>query len=361
MKAIVLICWLLEVTSWGENMTARVLIIDDSAIIRKSFERQLSSHPQIEVVGVAPDPYVGRDMILKLKPNVITLDLEMPRMDGLTFLGKLMKHHPMPVVVVSSLTPKGSATAMRAMDLGAVEVLCKPKSAYSAADLSQDLVRVVLGASTARVQARRAPPSAAVTRLRQTTGKLLVFGASTGGTVAMERVLHGMPPNIPGTLITQHMPPGFTGQYAARLNKLFSFEVKEAAHGDAVVDGRVLIAPGMKHMRLKRDGARYVVEVRPGPRVNHYIPSVDVTFDSVARCAGPNTVAAILTGMGDDGARGMTKLRQSGARTFAQDEASCVVYGMPKAAMAMGGVQEQIPLDTIARRMIAAAQSKKAA
>lgn len=341
-------------------MTARVLIVDDSAIIRKSFSRQLSAHPQIEVVGTAPDPYVARDMILKLKPNVLTLDLEMPRMDGLTFLGKLMKHHPLPVVVVSSLSAKGSATALRAMELGAVEVLCKPKAAYSAAEMSQDLVRVVLGASRARVFARTPPPRSQA-RLRETTGKLLVFGASTGGTVAMERVLHGMPANLPGTLVTQHMPPGFTSQYAARLNKLFAFEVKEAAHGDAVVDGRVLIAPGMKHMRLVRDGARYVVDVRPGPRVNFHVPSVDITFDSVAKCAGANAVAAILTGMGDDGARGMVSLRKAGARTFAQDAASCTVYGMPKAAMARGGVQEQVSLDIIAARMIAAAKGHRLA
>jgi two-component system chemotaxis response regulator CheB len=338
----------------------RVLIVDDSAIVRKIFSEQLSREPDIEVVGTAPDPYVARDKIVKLKPDVVTLDVEMPRMDGLTFLRKLMKYHPVPTVIVSSLTPKGSKTAVEALEAGAVEVVAKPGGAYTVDEMGLQLAEKIRGASRVRVEAARAHLREAIqasapagTRaLSQTTNKVVAIGASTGGTEAIKVVLSGMPATAPGVVVVQHMPPNFTSAFAERLNETCAMVVKEAGDGDAVLPGTALIAPGNYHMLLKRSGARYRVEVRDGPTVCHQRPSADVLFRSVARYAGSNAVGVILTGMGADGSRGLLEMRQAGAVTLAQDEASCVVYGMPKEAVKLGAAQSQVPLGEMSRAIL---------
>lgn len=334
----------------------RVLIVDDSAVVRQVLTKELSKADGIQVVGAAVDPYVARDKILALQPDVITLDIEMPRMDGLTFLEKLMKHHPMPVIVVSSLTPRGSATAMRALELGAVEVVGKPGSAYSVAELTTSLVDGIRAAASVKCVKREVPKVVApleshVQAMIATTHKILAIGASTGGTEAIKDVLVRLPRNTPGTLIVQHMPEHFTKSFADRLNQLCAMEVREARNLDPVVPGVALLAPGNFHMVLKRSGARYYVEVKDGPRVHHQRPAVDVTFHSVARYAGANAVGVILTGMGADGAEGLLAMRQAGAHTIGQDEATCVVYGMPKEAAKVGAVEVVSPLEMIASRI----------
>ncbi|MFN8138450.1 MAG: chemotaxis response regulator protein-glutamate methylesterase [Fimbriimonadales bacterium] len=332
----------------------KVLVVDDSAIVRRVLSEELSKHADIEVVGTAVDPYVARDKIVRLNPDVITLDIEMPRMDGLTFLAKLMKHHPVPVVVVSSLTPKNSEMAMRALSLGAVEVLCKPDSQFSAPDVGKSLARAVRAASAAVLK----PIGGDVDQKQllhtpiETTHKLLTIGASTGGTVAIENVLKRLPRTTPGTLITQHMPAGFTEAFAKRLDSICEMTVREAKDKDNVVPGTALIAPGDKHMVLARDGARYIVRVKDGPRVHHQRPAVDPLFQSVAELAGSNAIGVILTGMGADGAEGLLRLRESGAFTIAQDQASCVVFGMPREAIAMGAACEVLPLSEIPERVM---------
>lgn len=331
----------------------KVLIVDDSAIVRKIFAEQLDRQPDIEVVGTAPDPYIARDKIVSLKPDVITLDIEMPRMDGITFLGKLMKHYPMPVIIVSSLTKNGGKLALEAMDKGAVEVLGKPGEAYSVGDLSEQLAEKIRAASrvdvsnSKRSQPRvQKKPAASVSSkaLSETTNKVLAIGASTGGTEALKEVLTRLPRNIPGTVIVQHMPPKFTTAFAERLNGICEFEVKEAADGDTVRPGLALIAPGNYHMLLNRSGARYFVRVRTGPMVHHQRPAVDVLFKSVARYAGANAAGVILTGMGKDGADGLLEMKNNGAKTIGQDEASCVVYGMPREAALKGAVDRVLDL-----------------
>jgi two-component system chemotaxis response regulator CheB len=301
---------------------------------------------------------VARDKIVALKPDVITLDLEMPRMDGLTFLGKLMKFHPMPVIVVSSLTPKGSETALRALQLGAIDVVSKPGSAYSVADLSSTLIDRIRVASTARV-AHTQPAHVGQALLKQsgaslmqTTRQVLAIGASTGGTRAIEAVLTSLPGNTPGTVIVQHMPESFTAAFAQRLNDICAMEVREAKNNDAVSPGLALIAPGNQHMVLRRSGARYSVVIKGGPPVFHQRPSVDVLFHSVAKQAGRNAVGAILTGMGADGAAGLLAMRQAGAKTIAQDESSCVVFGMPKEAIKLGAAEHIMPLGGIPGRIV---------
>lgn len=340
----------------------RVLIVDDSAIVRKILSQQLNQYRGIEIVGTAPDPYIARDKILALNPDVLTLDVEMPRMDGVTFLRKLMEHHPMPVIVLSSLTPDGGKTAMEALAAGAVEVMSKPGPAYTVGDACKDLVEKIEAASRARIdrnitaQSRRAP----VKRLHmvETTNKIFAIGASTGGVQALAQVLSALPANAPGTLVVQHMPAQFTTSFAERLNSECEVNVKEAQDGDHVIPGRVLIAPGGLHMLLERSGASYYVTIKDGPPVCRQKPSVEVLFHSVAKFAGANAVGAILTGMGNDGAGGLMNMRQTGAHTIAQDEASSIVFGMPKEAIERGAVEKVVPLSEITQTLIKFAQGK---
>jgi two-component system, chemotaxis family, protein-glutamate methylesterase/glutaminase len=340
------------------NLPIRVLVVDDSAIVRKVLTDELSRYADIEVVGTAVDPYVARDKVVQLRPDVITLDVEMPRMNGLTFLAKLMKHFPVPTVVVSSLTPRHSDMAVQALSLGAVAVVPKPGSAYSVPDVAEELVRAIRAAARARV----AVPDAGAENVRkrptrigiETTHKVLAIGASTGGTRAIEMLLSELPVDAPGTVIVQHMPEGFTRSFGERLNSVCAMEVREARDGDAVAPGLALIAPGNHHMVLQASGARYGVRIKDGPPVHHSRPCVDVLFGSVARSAGRNAVGVLLTGMGADGAKGMLAMRESGAHTIAQDEASCVVFGMPKEAIKLGGAAEVLPLPRIPDAVMAA-------
>ncbi len=330
----------------------KVLIVDDSSIVRRVLTEQLGRQPGIEVVGAAPDPFVARDMIVNLKPDVITLDIEMPRMDGLTFLRKLMQHHPVPVIVVSSLTTKGCDLAMACLEAGAIDVMCKPGAAYSIGDMSRelgDLIRgcpKVLSRQVEKVEAR----AVTIASVRA-THKVIAIGSSTGGTEALRAVLTRLPAETPGIVITQHMPGGFTKSFADRLNSLCNIEVREAVDGDAVVPGLALIAPGNLHMKLCRDGARYVVQVTDGPRVCRHKPSVEVLFESTAKAAGPNALGIIMTGMGDDGATALGSMRKAGAHTIAQDEKSCVVFGMPREAIARGSAAAVVGLNQIAEKI----------
>ncbi|MFZ5763939.1 MAG: protein-glutamate methylesterase/protein-glutamine glutaminase [Thermodesulfobacteriota bacterium] len=332
----------------------RVLVVDDSAVVRKVFSEELSHEKDIQVVATAPDPYVARDKIVALKPDVVTLDIEMPRMDGLTFLRKLMKYYPLPVIIVSSLTKEGGALALEAMEIGAVDVISKPGEAYSVGDMSAQLAEKIRAA--ARVDmAQRARLAAshqvvapqAKLSLTKTTNKIIAIGASTGGTEALKEVLVQLPPNTPGIMIVQHMPAKFTTSFAERLNSLCQIRVKEAEDGDSVVPGTALLAPGNFHMVMRRSGARYYVNIKSGPLVCYQRPAVDVLFNSVAAYGGANAVGVILTGMGKDGAQGMLKMKEAGARTIAQDEASCVVFGMPKEAIEAGGVDQVVSLKSI--------------
>ncbi|MFZ5432748.1 MAG: protein-glutamate methylesterase/protein-glutamine glutaminase [Calditrichota bacterium] len=326
----------------------KVLVVDDSALVRRVFSEELGRDPEINVVGTAPDPYIARDKIVQLEPDVITLDVEMPRMDGLSFLRKLMKFHPMPVIVVSSLTPKGGDMAMEALEIGAAEVMCKPGEAYTVGEMSRDLIQKIKAVAHMRLDRRPGSngdtPPQPRTALTKTTLKIVAIGASTGGTEALKEVLIRYPANAPATVIVQHMPEQFTRAFADRLNGLCAIDVKEAQSGDTLRPGLALIAPGNKHMVLQRSGAVYQVLVKDGPRVHHQRPAVDVLFRSVARVAGKNAVGVILTGMGADGAEGLLEMRQAGARTVGQDEATCIVYGMPKEAFTMGAVEKQVPL-----------------
>lgn len=338
--------------------TIRVLIVDDSAVVRKIFSEELSRDPQIEVIGTAPDPFVARNKIVQLKPDVITLDIEMPRMDGVTFLRKLMHYFPLPVIIVSSLTTKGGELALEAIDAGAVDVLCKPGSAFTVGDMSVQLIDKIKAAAQVRVK-KPAPDAAKkaalpVQRLAmtRTTNKVVAIGSSTGGTEALLRVLTPLPPNSPGIVIVQHMPEHFSRSFAQRLNDLCAFEVKEAEDGDAVIPGRALLARGNYHMLLRRSGARYYVQVKSGPLVGRHRPAVNVLFKSVAKYAGQNAVAVILTGMGKDGAEGLKLMKNNGARTIAQDEASCIVFGMPKEAIATGAVDRIAALELIPKLIL---------
>ncbi len=335
----------------------RVLVVDDSAVLRQVLARELSKDPDIEVVDVAPDPFVARDLIVEKKPDVLTLDIEMPRMDGITFLRKLMHYHPMPVIVVSSLTQAGSDLALEALALGAVDVLSKPGTAWAIGDIGEQLrerIKASAHVDVARLLAARGQPAATSESapLAATTNKVLAFGASTGGTVALEYILTRLPANLPGTVITQHMPEVFTRSFAERLNTLCPFDVREAVDGDAVVPGIALIAPGNHHMLLRRSGARYYIQIKDGPLVKNQRPSVDVTFRSVAHSAGKSALGVILTGMGNDGSDGLLEMHEAGARTIAQDEASCVVFGMPKVAIEVGAVDDVVPLERIPARIL---------
>lgn len=333
----------------------KVLIVDDSAVVRQIFSKELGRDPEIEVVGTAPNPYIARDKIVQLKPDVLTLDIEMPRMDGITFLRKLMRYFPLPVIIVSSLTEKGGELALEAMEAGAVDVLSKPGASYTVGDMSVELIDKIKAASRVLVKKRDAkatdtrPTQLALTR---TTNKVVAIGASTGGTQALQRVLQALPANCPGIIIVQHMPEHFTRSFADRLNEICAMDVMEAKDGDHVIPGRVLIAPGNYHMLLQRSGAVYLVRVKKGPLVSRHRPSVDVLFKSVANYAGRNSVGVIMTGMGKDGASGMLEMHSNGAVNIAQDEKSCVVYGMPKVAVEMGGVDHIVSLEHIPEKIL---------
>ncbi len=342
----------------------RVLIVDDSAVVRQVLTDILSHDPGIEVIGVAADPIFAMEKMSRQWPDVIVLDVEMPRMDGITFLKKLMAERPTPVVICSTLTDRGAETTMQALAAGAVDIVAKPKIGLKnfLQESALEFVRVVKAAGHARPQRTVAaaplvqPKFTADAVLAasvghamvQTTDKVVAIGASTGGTQALERVLTALPRTTVGIVIVQHMPEKFTAAFAQRLNGICEVEVLEAKTGDRVIPGRALIAPGGRHMLLRRNGAQYQVEVLDGPPVNRHKPSVDVLFRSVAQCAGNNAVGIIMTGMGDDGAAGMLELRNKGALTIAQDEASCVVFGMPKEAIKHGGVIKVLPLGSLA-------------
>jgi two-component system chemotaxis response regulator CheB len=347
----------------------RVLIVDDSAFVRETLKSILESDPQIEVMAVASDPYVAVQRIRHEVPDVITLDVEMPRMDGLTFLEKIMSQHPIPVVICSTLTEIGSGVAMAALQKGAVDVITKPK--LGAKEFFEEsrvrICDVVKSAAFARVKNRRQPPPPpAAPKLTadailagptsqamiQTTEKIVVVGASTGGTEALCEFLQALPLDAPGILVVQHMPEVFTARFAERLNSICRITVLEAAGKETVLRGQALIAPGNQHMLLKRSGARYFVELREGPLVSRHRPSVDVLFRSAARYAGANAVGVIMTGMGDDGAKGMLEMRQAGAYNIAQDEATCVVYGMPAEAVKLEAVNRIMPLGQIAGEVV---------
>lgn len=336
----------------------KVLIVDDSAIVRRILTDALTGHPDLEVIGTAPDPYVARDKILSLEPDVLTLDLEMPRMDGITFLHKLMHFRPMPVIVISSSGKASCQSAIDALRAGAVEVLPKPSGPYSVGDLKDVLANKIRAAASAKISAsgQRVPqvsmpapvlPQALVPNRTFRSSSVIAIGASTGGTEAVESILMQLPPNAPGIVIAQHIPAGFSLAFANRLNKICPMEVKEAEDGDLVKPGRALVAPGDYHMILCAGAGGYRVSVRQGPRVCYQRPAVDVLFSSVADVAGSHAVGALLTGMGADGAQGMLKLKSKGAWTIAQDEATCVVFGMPKEAIRVGAAAQVAGLPRI--------------
>jgi two-component system, chemotaxis family, protein-glutamate methylesterase/glutaminase len=348
----------------------RVLVVDDSAVVRQALTEILSSDPEIEVIGVAGDPFVAAERIREQVPDVITLDIEMPRMDGLTFLKLIMGQHPIPVVICSSLAEEGALSTLRALDYGAVEIITKPRlgTRQFLEDSRVVLCQAVKAAAVARLRplgprhsvepklTADAILSPGTRAMAETTEKVVVIGASTGGTEALKTLLEALPSDTAGIVIVQHMPELFTRAFANRLDGLCNISVKEAETNDSVIRGRALIAPGNHHLLLKRSGARYCVEVRDGPLVCRHRPSVDVLFRSAARYAGQNAVGVILTGMGDDGARGMLEMKQAGAITIAQDEATCVVFGMPKEAIRMCAVQKVLPLEAVAGAILTSAR-----
>jgi len=346
----------------------RVLIVDDSALVRQTLSDVLRSDPEIEIMATAGDPFIAAERIRERVPDVILLDVEMPRMDGITFLQTIMSQHPIPVVICSSLSERGSETALRALEYGAVDIVTKPKLATHQflRESRQMLCDVVRAASTARMRViQQVGPAltadavlspASCSAMARTTEKVVLIGASTGGTEALRVLLQAMPADAPGTVIVQHMPEKFTTAFAARLDGLCAVNVREAENGDTVLRGHALIAAGNRHLLLKRSGARYLVEVRDGPPVRRHRPSVDVLFRSGARYAGRNAVGVLMTGMGDDGARGLLELKQAGAYTIAQDEATCVVFGMPREAIRLGAAARVLPLPAIAAAMLEACE-----
>lgn len=347
----------------------RVLVIDDSAIVRKILTEALAGEADIEVVGSAPDPYVARDKILSLRPDVLTLDIEMPRMDGLTFLKKLMHFHPLPTVVISSLTQPSCRAAVEALELGAVEVLAKPGGPYSVGELRHTLAAKIRAAAASRIRpnppaprpaALATPPAAVVIRSSLPADTVIAIGASTGGTEAIAAVLTRLPESSPGILIAQHIPPQFSRAFANRLNEICAIKVKEAEDGDVLQPGTALVAPGDFHMLLRAAAGRYFVNVKTGPRVCYQRPSVDVLFSSVAETAGNRAIGVLLTGMGADGSRGLLQMRQAGARTIAQDEATCVVFGMPREAILLGAAEQVLPLTAVADGIMTARRTRPA-
>jgi two-component system, chemotaxis family, protein-glutamate methylesterase/glutaminase len=351
----------------------KVMIVDDSALVRQVVSLALAREPGIEVIATASDPVFAIDKLRQQWPDVIVLDIEMPRMDGISFLRKIMTERPTPVIICSSLAENGAQATFDAMAAGAVTIITKPKAGLKSflEDASNDIVQAIRGAARANLRAlpRNMPANAPLNRpklsadvviapgeptaMARTTDQLIAIGTSTGGTQALEAVLTRLPATCLGIVIVQHMPEKFTALFAERLNGLCNLEVREARNGDRVIPGRALIAPGGRHMMLKRSGAQYQVEVVDGPLVNRHKPSVDVLFRSVAKFAGANALGIIMTGMGDDGARGLKEMHDAGARTIAQDEASCVVFGMPKEAIKLGGVDEVMPLDRVPEAMMA--------
>ena len=339
----------------------RVLVVDDSALIRGVLTELLSQDSDIEVIATASDPYIARQKIKEMNPDVLTLDVEMPKMDGLTFLEKLMAGHPMPVVMVSSLTQEGCETTLRALEIGAVDFATKPTVdiRHGLEDQAQELIHKVKAAAQATIRARKPvgghagikTPLASLAMLK-TTDTIIAIGASTGGTEALKDILEVLPPNTPPIIITQHMPERFTKHFADRLDSICQIQVKEAQHGDSVIPGQALIAPGNYHMELRRSGARYQVHTNQDPPMNRHRPSVDVMFRSVAQFAGSNSLGVILTGMGNDGAAGLLEMKRAGAYTIAQNEESCVVFGMPKEAIKAGGVDKILPLGEIPAAMM---------
>ncbi len=359
-------------------MPIKVLVIDDSALIRSLLSEIINKQPDMKVVGTAPDPLVAREKIKALNPDVLTLDVEMPKMDGLVFLEKLMRLRPIPVIMVSSLTEKSSSITLHALELGAIDFVTKPKldirnGLQEYAEELTDKIRCAAKARLGRTSATKQMSGGvdrkntadavlpAESRTFSTTEKVILLGASTGGTEALKAFLVDMPPDGPGILITQHMPETFTKTFAKRLDSLCKIAVKEAEHGERVLPGHAYLAPGNRHLLLKRSGANYVTELSDGPPVSRHRPSVDVLFRSAANCAGKNAIGVIMTGMGDDGAAGMLEMHQAGAYTLAQDEQTCVVFGMPKEAISRGAVDEIVPLQELARRVFSwlSAQGKR--
>ena len=360
-------------TAAPATRTARVIIVDDSAIVRQVLQAQLSRQPGIEVVATAADPFAAREKILELKPDCVILDIEMPRMDGLTFLKKLMKFHPVPTIICSSITPKGCTLAVECLEAGAFEVVSKPGGNFSVGDVATRLAELIRAATHAprmaitagaATQTSTAPtavnaltpakPKVLPTTFRPgLSDRLIAIGTSTGGTEALREVLSALPVDIPPIVMVQHMPEGFTKAFADRLDRLCKIAVKEAEDGDALIPGRALLAPGNRHMRLMRYSAgaasKWIVRVADGPRVLRHKPSVEVLFESCAQYAGKNAMGIIMTGMGNDGATGLLSMRKAGALTIGQDEPSCVVYGMPREAALCGAVQVVSPLDRIAK------------
>lgn len=344
-------------------MKIRVLVVDDSALMRGLLTEMINAAPDMEVVGAAPDAPTARELIKALNPDVLTLDVQMPKMDGIEFLDRLMRLRPMPVVMVSSFTAAGSETTLRALELGAVDFIGKPRSdgGRSIEAYAEELVDKIRAAKSARLR-RLTPPSTDESgglRPEQrlgvaASGKIIFLGASTGGTEAIKEFLLGMPDNCPPILIVQHMPESFTASFARRLDSLCAAHVIEAQGNEKVAPGTVYIAPGHSHLQIRRSAVGYVTELSSAPPVNRHRPSVDVLFDSAATVVGRQAVGVILTGMGKDGAQGMLRMRQAGARTFGQDEASCVVYGMPREAFLVGAVEEQSPLDDLSKRVLGA-------
>jgi len=341
------------------NVPVRVLIVDDSALIRKMLTEMLSSDPDIEVLGTAQDPYVAREKIKQLNPDVITLDIEMPRMDGIEFLRKIMTLRPMPVVMVSSLTQQGADATLHALEIGAVDYVAKPTQdlQHGLADKRAELIAKVKAAASARVRAAARPTAVPRNPLKTAPGyssteMVVAIGASTGGVEALTELLAALPPVSPAILVTQHMPASFTRTFAKRLNGMCAISVSEAADGVRLLPGHVYLAPGDRHLALGRSGANYTCRIGGQERVSGHCPSVDVLFHSMAKCAGANGIGIILTGMGKDGGQGLLAMRQAGARTLGQDEATSVVYGMPRVAQDMGAVEVQLPLNRIAKTML---------
>jgi two-component system chemotaxis response regulator CheB len=347
----------------------KVLIVDDSAVVRQTLQTILSTDPDIDVIATATDPYAAVEKIKQEKPDVITLDIEMPRMDGITFLKKIMEQHPIPVVICSSLAQRGAETTLRAIEYGAIEIIEKPRigTKQFLQESSALICDAVKAAAQAKIEKNKIVhslnikpkltadailPKATSTAMIKTTEKIVAIGASTGGTEALRFFLQSMPLDAPGIVIVQHMPENFTAAFANRLNSICQISVKEAENNDSVIPGKALIAPGNKHLLLKRSGARYYVEIVEGPLVSRHRPSVDVLFRSAARYAGKNVIGVIMTGMGDDGAKGMLEMKQNGAFTIAQDENSCVVFGMPKEAIKLNGVDKVLPLELIGTEVL---------